>query len=543
MSQKIYNWPEQVVTLSPSPIQYDLNGVPTVVNKDTVTPANSTPLPVEVLSGGTPINLSTLAQETTLSALNTKVVTTANGIKVDVQASALPTGAATSVNQTNGTQKTQIVDGSGNVIASTGNALNVALSGGATITTINGVVSTVNSSTTPLAIGASFTGTSENITDYSAVDILVTVDRSGVLNMQFSSDGTNWDHDDAYACTVTTGGVAQSFYFQSAAVAKYFRVVYVNDGTAQGIMRLQTIYKVNPSVGDIQDLSTVPVDGSNGMITKSVIYGKTTGGGGGGGFVAVKTTPSGALNVAATQDTSPWVVSGTVAATQSGTWSITNVTGTVSLPTGAATETTLSALNTKVNADFGVSSGAVRTAAQIGNATGAAAFGAGVTGAQVLRTVLASDQAPTSAAQAWLNKITDGTNTAAVKAASTAALATDPALVVAISPNNTVSTTTGGKSKVNQIYNDYTSTNVTTSAYVQLLATTSATTNLVEVFDSSGQTMILGVGAAGSEVVQFYIIPGGNGKVPLAIPSGSRIAIKALTATASVGYLVINLYS
>lgn len=34
--------------------------------------------------------------------------------------------------------------------------------------------------------------------------------------------------------------------------------------------------------------------------------------------------------------------------------------------------------------------------------------------------------------------VTDGTNTAAVKAASTAAAATDPALVVAISPNNTV---------------------------------------------------------------------------------------------------------
>lgn len=37
----------------------------------------------------------------------------------------LPTGAATSANQTNATQKSQIVDGSGNVIASTSNNLNV----------------------------------------------------------------------------------------------------------------------------------------------------------------------------------------------------------------------------------------------------------------------------------------------------------------------------------------------------------------------------------------------------------------------------------
>jgi len=40
-------------------------------------------------------------------------------------------------------------------------------------------------------------------------------------------------------------------------------------------------------------------------------------------------------------------VSGTVAATQSGTWNITNISGTVSLPTGAATETTLATLGTE----------------------------------------------------------------------------------------------------------------------------------------------------------------------------------------------------
>jgi len=41
-------------------------------------------------------------------------------------------------------------------------------------------------------------------------------------------------------------------------------------------------------------------------------------------------------------------VDGTVAAAQSGTWNITNVSGTISLPSGAATESTLSALNGKV---------------------------------------------------------------------------------------------------------------------------------------------------------------------------------------------------
>lgn len=43
-----------------------------------------------------------------------------------------------------------------------------------------------------------------------------------------------------------------------------------------------------------------------------------------------------------------------------------------------------------------------------------------------------------SAANGWFTKITDGTNTAAVKAASTAAAAADPSLVVALSPNSPV---------------------------------------------------------------------------------------------------------
>lgn len=45
-------------------------------------------------------------------------------------------------------------------------------------------------------------------------------------------------------------------------------------------------------------------------------------------------------------------VSGTVSATQSGTWNINNISGTVSLPTGAATESTLAALSNKFNNNY-----------------------------------------------------------------------------------------------------------------------------------------------------------------------------------------------
>jgi hypothetical protein len=52
---------------------------------------------------------------------------------------------------------------------------------------------------------------------------------------------------------------------------------------------------------------------------------------------------------------------------------------------GFATETTLSALNTKVANNFGAATGAVRTAAQVGNAGGAADFNSGTDSAQTLR--------------------------------------------------------------------------------------------------------------------------------------------------------------
>ena len=78
----------------------------------------------------------------------------------------------------------------------------------------------------------------------------------------------------------------------------------------------------------------------------------------------------------------------------------------------------------------------LRTAAQIGNATGAADFGAGATGAQTLR-VSANQGAKAALSGAWPMEITDGTNgPVAVTPPSTAATAIEPALVVAMSPSS-----------------------------------------------------------------------------------------------------------
>lgn len=66
-------------------------------------------------------------------------------------------------------------------------------------------------------------------------------------------------------------------------------------------------------------------------------------------FATDKVDVSNSTNVAVTDGGGSLTVDGTVAATQSGTWNINNVSGTISLPTGAATETTLNAVDTKLS--------------------------------------------------------------------------------------------------------------------------------------------------------------------------------------------------
>lgn len=107
----------------------------------------------------------------------------------------------------------------------------------------------------------------------------------------------------------------------------------------------------------------------------------------------------------------------------------------------------------------------------------------------------------------------------------------DPAYTVAL-----------GKPAVDQGFIDYSATPVTSAAYVTLIAATSAAITELEIFDSSGQLMIIAIGAAAAEVDQVYDFPGGNGRIPLEIAAGSRVSIKAASTTASVGYIAVNTY-
>lgn len=88
---------------------------------------------------------------------------------------------------------------------------------------------------------------------------------------------------------------------------------------------------------------------------------------------------------------------------------------------------------------------------------------------------------------------------------------------------------------------DYT-VNVTTGAWVQLDSSLNGDVSYAEIFDSSGETLKLGIGPSGSEYDLIYIIPGGNGKIALKLCQGQRLSVRAVSATASSGELVLNLY-
>lgn len=91
------------------------------------------------------------------------------------------------------------------------------------------------------------------------------------------------------------------------------------------------------------------------------------------------------------------------------------------------------------------------------------------------------------------------------------------------------------------VRNNYSSTNVTTGAYVELIASTSNTIKKLHIFDSSGETLYLAIGASGSEVDKMIIVPGGNDLIECNIPSGSRISLKAISGNCTVGEIVLNL--
>lgn len=113
-----------------------------------------------------------------------------------------------------------------------------------TIVDDGAIISTLNSTTTPLGAGETFTGTWEDVSEYASVTVMMHSDQDSATlggQIQFSSDGTNIDisNDGTYSASVD--GHPVTFPPQ----AKYFRFVFTNGATPQTFLRIQSVFGKN----------------------------------------------------------------------------------------------------------------------------------------------------------------------------------------------------------------------------------------------------------------------------------------------------------
>jgi hypothetical protein len=248
------------VSVTTPPSSYYYNGAPQFVNQDTLNASNNKALP----------NLAFFFEDAVQTPVFKDTVTPANSKPLPVE----------------------IIAGSSSEVL------------------LEGFVDPNNSSTTALGAGGVFTGAAFNITSYAAINVNVKSDVASATNgvkVEFSTDGTNWDHSHSTTYTAATG---VGYIFN--AEFKFARVVYTNGASAQGIFRLQTIFKTTKVQSSLYTLDQTVTGNMFAELNKSTIIGKTTGGG--GGFVDVKVNPSGALTTE-TQLTSGTAAIGTVRVT------------------------------------------------------------------------------------------------------------------------------------------------------------------------------------------------------------------------------------
>ena len=144
------------------------------------------------------------------------------------------------------------------------------------------VVSTVNSTTTALGAGATFTGTSEEVTQYASISVafyIQPVTATGNVLVQFSNTAS-FPVILSNTVTTVTSVNAAGFTLDVITAAKYYRVLYVNDSTPQTAMTIQTIFHPQARIAQTTTrYAQTPTDYTDVLNTRSIIWGKTNGGG------------------------------------------------------------------------------------------------------------------------------------------------------------------------------------------------------------------------------------------------------------------------
>lgn len=368
----------------------------------------------------------TVGQKAMASSVPVTIASDQTAIPVTQSTSPWVTSAAQS-----GVWSLRLQDGSGNAISSTSGALNVNVTNSFAAGVSDKSTFTYGTSIQN-AIGGVFQDTSPSVTAGQGGAIRMTQFRAMHLNLRDSS-GNELGNTNAAGIFVRPGDGTNTQGYTASNEAK----VLVTPLTNSSVVKAQ-----------LQDNSGTALSAgygasANGLRTDSQV-GNTTGAAdfnyGSGGAQTMRTAAMLGLGSTAVSTANPIPVQGDASsgATDSGNplkiggpfnttqptvttgqrvdaqmtnrgaqivatgvdnFNINNISGIVSLPTGAATLTgqntgnaSLSSIDGKIANNFGAASGAVRTASQVGNATGAADFGSGTTSAQTQRVVLATDQ-------------------------------------------------------------------------------------------------------------------------------------------------------
>ncbi|MFV2055411.1 MAG: hypothetical protein ACC707_03045 [Thiohalomonadales bacterium] len=131
---------------------------------------------------------------------------------------------------------------------------------------LNAITSTGNSTSAPLNAYAVFSGVGEDVSQYTSVAVSVWASVGGTIDLQFSTNNTNWDANQFFS--VTSG---RSFVLPVK--AQFFRVVYTNGPLGQGTFRLQTILHKAKSLSISSQLNTPIAQDELAVVTRSVITG------------------------------------------------------------------------------------------------------------------------------------------------------------------------------------------------------------------------------------------------------------------------------
>lgn len=405
-------------------------------------------------------------------------------LRVNIVAGGGGGGGATAANQTNGAQKTQVVDGSGNVIGSTANALDVNIKSGVTL----------------------------EVHLDNANDNVLVYGYDGAVNRAIKTDAAGELQIDVLSSALPSGAATSAN--QSTEIASLASI----DGKVPANLTVSSTRLLVDGSGVTQPVSAASLPLPTGASTAanqttanaslSSIDGKIVAVNTGAVVVSSSALPTGASTSAnqTTGNSSLSSIDGKIVAVNTGAV----VVSSSALPTGAATEATLSTLNGKVTA---VNTGAV---------------------------VVASSALPTGASTEATLSTLNGKVPANLTVTSTRLLVDGSGVTQPVS--GSVTSTDAGYTASEFVRNDYSGVPVTTAAYVTLVASTAQAYQEFEIFDSSGQTLVIAFGAAASEVNKFLVFPGGNGRVRRNVPSGTRISIKAVSANATVGEIDLNLY-